>query len=144
MKKTCHIQTARLVPNSAARWRAIQNNLANNIQRNNKKEIHHIIRYSSTSKKKKTPQHKSTLHRSKKKKKKKKKKKLKFEDNLIVQHKHNTSLSLRCSRKDRTTGNKLYKANHLCMMKLAIIKEELQDNHHLKISFNHSKDDLSY
>jgi hypothetical protein len=29
-----------------------------------------------------------------------------------------------CSRKKRMTGNKLYEANHLCMMKLAIIKEE--------------------
>ncbi len=56
---------------------------------------------------KKTPQHKSTLHRSKV---------LKFEDKLIMQHKHNTSPSLRCSRKDRMTGNKLYEAKHLCTM----------------------------
>ena len=69
---------------------------------------------------------------------------LKFNNNLINQHKHNTSPSLRCSRKNRMTGNKLYEANHLCMMKIALIKEKkLQENHHLKISFIHSKDDLS-
>jgi hypothetical protein len=49
---------------------------------------------------------------------------LKFNNNLIKQHKHNTSLSLRCSRKNRMTGNKLYEANHLCMMKIALIKEK--------------------
>jgi hypothetical protein len=59
------------------------------------------------------PQHKSTKIRSKV---------LKFNANLIKQHKHNTSPSLRCSRKNRMTGNKLYEANHLCMMKLALIK----------------------
>ena len=42
----------------------------------------------------------------------------------MKQHKHDTSPSLRCSRKNRMTGNKLYEANHLCMMKLALIKEK--------------------
>ncbi len=45
-------------------------------------------------------------------------------NNLTKQHKHNTSLSLRCSRKNRMTGNKLYEANHLCMMNIALIKEK--------------------
>jgi hypothetical protein len=40
----------------------------------------------------------------------------------MKQRKHYTSPSLRCSRKKRITRKKLYKANHLCMMKLALIK----------------------
>jgi len=39
---------------------------------------------------------------------------------------------------------KLYEANHLYMMKLALIKTNLQEKHHLKISSIHSEDDLSY
>jgi hypothetical protein len=34
---------------------------------------------------------------------------LKFNNNLIKQHKHNTLLSLRCSRKDRMTGKNFMK-----------------------------------
>ena len=94
----------------------IQNILANNNQRSNKKEIHQGIRYSSTSKKK-TPQHKSTKNQSEV---------LKFEDDLIKQHNNDTSPSMRCSRNNRMTGKKLYEANHLCMMKLALIKNKLQ------------------
>jgi hypothetical protein len=38
---------------------------------------------------------------------------------------------------------KLYEANHLYMMKLALIETNLQGKHHIKISPIHSKDDLS-
>ena len=41
------------------------------------------------------------------------------------------------------TEKKLYEANHLYMMKLALIKTNLQGKHHIKISPIHSKDDLS-
>jgi hypothetical protein len=34
---------------------------------------------------------------------------LKYNNNLIKQHKHNTSLSLRCSRKNRMTGKNFMK-----------------------------------
>jgi hypothetical protein len=33
---------------------------------------------------------------------------------------------------------KLYEAIHLYMMKLALIKEDLQKTHHSKIPFNHN------
>ncbi len=39
---------------------------------------------------------------------------------------------------------KLYEANHLYMMTLALIKTNLKEKHHIKISPIHSKDDLSY
>ncbi len=61
------------------------------------------------------PQHKSTKIWSKV---------LEFNANLIKQHKHETSPSLRCSRKNRMTGKKLYEAIHLYMMKLALIKNK--------------------
>jgi hypothetical protein len=38
---------------------------------------------------------------------------------------------------------KLYEANHLYVMKLALIETNLQGKHHIKISPIHSKDDLS-
>ena len=41
------------------------------------------------------------------------------------------------------TENKLYEANHLYMMKLALIETNIQEKHHIKISPIHSKDDLS-
>jgi hypothetical protein len=40
------------------------------------------------------------------------------------------------------TENKLYEANHLYMMKLALIETNIQEKHHIKISPIHSKDDL--
>jgi hypothetical protein len=40
---------------------------------------------------------------------KKQSKVLKFNSNLIKQHKHDTSLSLRCSRKNRMTGKHFMK-----------------------------------
>jgi hypothetical protein len=39
---------------------------------------------------------------------------------------------------------KLYEANHLYMMKIAPLKKNLQEKHHLKISSIRSEDDLSY
>ena len=68
----------------------------------------------------------------------------KFSAKLTSRTKQNTSLSLRCSRKYRMTENKLYEANHLYMMKLALIETNIQEKHHIKISPIHSKDDLSY
>jgi hypothetical protein len=41
------------------------------------------------------------------------------------------------------TGRKLYEANHLYMMKLALIETNQQRKYHIKISPIHSKDDLS-
>jgi hypothetical protein len=39
----------------------------------------------------------------------------------------------------------LYEANHLYLMKIALITKNLQEKkHHLKISSIHSEDDLSY
>jgi hypothetical protein len=38
----------------------------------------------------------------------------------------------------------LYEANHLYLMKIALITKNLQKKHHLKISSIHSEDDLSY
>ncbi len=49
---------------------------------------------------------------------------LKFNNNLIKQHKHNTLLSLRCSRKKPYDRKKLYEADHLYMMKIALIEEK--------------------
>jgi hypothetical protein len=77
-KMTYTEEAASLVPNSAARWRAVQNILANNNQRSNEqkdyaKEYTHRLRP-----RKKTPQHKSTQNQLKV---------LKFEDNLMKQHK---------------------------------------------------------
>jgi hypothetical protein len=86
--------------------------LANNIQRSDK-EKKHTKENTTRLHPRKTPQHKFTKNQSEV---------LKFESDLIKQHNNDTSLSLRCSRKDRMTGNKLYEANHLCMMKLALIK----------------------
>jgi hypothetical protein len=88
--------------------------LANNIQRSNKKK-RYTKENTTRLRPRKTPQHKSTRNQPKT---------LKFSTKFIQATKHDTSLSLRCSRKDRMTGNKLYEANHLCMMKLAIINEE--------------------
>ncbi len=76
------------------------------------------------------PQHKSTKIRSKV---------LTFNANLIKQHKHDTSPSLRCSRKNRNDRKKLYEANHLYLMKLALIRTNLQEKHHIKISPIHNK-----
>jgi hypothetical protein len=47
-------------------------------------------------------------------------------------------------QQERSNDRKqLYEAIHLCMMKIALIKEgKIQENYHPKISFIHNKDDL--
>ncbi len=99
-KKTYTEKAASLVPNSAARWRAIGNILANNNQRSNKEEKYTRENTTRVRPKKKKPQHKSTKIRSKV---------LEVNANLIKQHKHDTSPSLRCSRKNRMTGKNFMK-----------------------------------
>ena len=93
-KMTYTEKAASLVPNSAARWRAIQNILANINQRSNEQKDYAKEYTNRLRPRKKTPQHKSTQNQLKV---------LKFEDNLMKQRKHYTSPSLRCSRKKRMT-----------------------------------------
>ncbi len=71
-------KAASLVSNSAARWRAIQNILANNNQRNNEEKEYAKEYTNRLRPRKKTPQHKSTKGRSKE---------LQFNTNLTKQHK---------------------------------------------------------
>ena len=49
-----------------------------------------------------------------------------------IQQKRNF-ISMSCSRKDRMTGKQLYEASHIYLM-IAIIRENIQENHHLKTS----------
>jgi hypothetical protein len=54
---------------------------------------------------------------------------------------HNTKS--RC-KKNRGCLVQLYEANHLYLMNIALIKKNLHEKHHLKISSISSEDDLSY
>jgi len=114
MKKTCHIETAKLVSNSAARWRAIQIIQENNIQRSNKEERYTEKKTLIVSAQEKTPQHKSTQLQSIT---------LTFSTKLKSSNK-NIILQQHTLQQERPNDRKkLYEANHLCWW-IAIIKKK--------------------
>jgi hypothetical protein len=97
---------ANLVPDSAARWRASESILANNIQRSNKERRYNEETTTRLRPRKNTPTHINA----------------KSVNNIKTQQQYNQATrtqyfnSMRCSRKDQMTGKQLYEANHLCMM----------------------------